>query len=76
MTFKNVIRQSETKRFRLRDIKYAEVIESESTDSDGDTTTSYETRLNMRSGNPVHLSSRGDYDIAQAINKFLEISKS
>jgi hypothetical protein len=76
VTFKNVIGQSETKRYRLQDIQSAKVIRTESTDSDGDTTISYKTQLDMRSGKPVYLSSRGDYDIAQAINKFLEISKS
>ncbi len=71
VTFKNVIGESETKRYRLQDIQSAEVIREESTDSDGDTTISYETRLNMRSSEPIHLSSSNDRKIAEAINRFL-----
>ncbi len=76
VTFKNMIRQSETKRYRLQDIQSAKVIREESTDSDGERMISYKTQLDMRSGEPIHLSSSNDHKIAEAINRFLGTPKS
>ncbi len=76
VTFKNMIRQSETKRYRLQDIQSAKVIREESTDSDGERMISYKTQLDMRSGEPIHLSSSNDHKITEAINRFLGTPKS